>query len=84
MPIATLLMAFVCIWLSSIVAEAWPPRPGQVGCASWYGADHHGKPTATGERFPIHRLTARSSHLTAWHHGGRNIPPDAATGSSPD
>jgi hypothetical protein len=29
MPLATLLMAFVCIWLSSIVAEAWPPVQGR-------------------------------------------------------
>jgi Lytic transglycolase len=58
MPLATILMAFVCIWLSSIVAEAWPPRPGQVGCASWCGAGHHGRPTAIRERFPMYRLTA--------------------------
>lgn len=58
MPLATILMAFLCIWLSSIVAEAWPPRPGQVSLASWCGADHHGKPIAIGERIPIYCLTA--------------------------
>ena len=58
MRLATILTAFFSIWLSSIVAEARPPRTGQVGWASWYGAYHHGRPTATGERFSMYRLTA--------------------------
>jgi rare lipoprotein A len=36
-------------------------RPGQVyqvGKASWYGARHHGRRTASGERFDQHALTA--------------------------
>lgn len=29
-----------------------------IGLASWYGADFHGKPTANGETFNMHSLTA--------------------------
>jgi rare lipoprotein A len=35
--------------------------PGAVattGRASWYGPAHHGRPTASGERFDMHALTA--------------------------
>jgi rare lipoprotein A len=36
-----------------------PSRPGtQTGRASWYGGPHHGLPTASGERFDMHALTA--------------------------
>ena len=58
MRLATILTALFGIWLSSIVAEARPARTGQVGWASWYGSYHHGKPTASGERFSMYRLTA--------------------------
>jgi rare lipoprotein A len=36
------------------------PKPvfEQVGRASWYGAYHHGRRTASGERFDMHDLTA--------------------------
>jgi rare lipoprotein A len=37
------------------------PRPGafeQTGEASWYGRQHHGKPTASGETYDMHKLTA--------------------------
>jgi rare lipoprotein A len=36
------------------------PEPGQrnVGLASWYGQRHHGRSTASGERYDMHRLTA--------------------------
>jgi rare lipoprotein A len=35
-------------------------RPGEVqqGDAVWYGREHHGGPTASGERFNMHELTA--------------------------
>ncbi len=34
-------------------------QPGvQYGIASWYGGRHHGGPTASGERFNKHELTA--------------------------
>ncbi len=37
-----------------------PPAEGyeEVGIASWYGAQHHGKRTASGEIFDMNRLTA--------------------------
>jgi rare lipoprotein A len=37
-----------------------PPQPvfAQVGKASWYGAFHQGKKTASGDRFDMHDLTA--------------------------
>jgi rare lipoprotein A len=39
---------------------AAPPAPvfSQVGKASWYGAFHHGRKTASGDRFDMHDLTA--------------------------
>ena len=53
-------IALLGVWLAATtaLAEARPPRNGQVGWASWYGSFHHGKPTANGERFSMHRLTA--------------------------
>lgn len=38
-------------------AKPAPPRV-QTGPASWYGKFHHGRPTASGERFDMHALTA--------------------------
>lgn len=36
-----------------------PSRPGmQEGYATWYGGEHHGGPTASGERFNKNALTA--------------------------
>jgi rare lipoprotein A len=37
-----------------------PPSPvlTQTGRASWYGQPHHGRVTASGERFDMHGLTA--------------------------
>jgi rare lipoprotein A len=37
-----------------------PGRPAQVqvGLATWYGGEHHGGPTASGERFNKNALTA--------------------------
>jgi rare lipoprotein A len=37
--------------------------PVQRGIAVWYGAPHHGKPTANGERFDMHALTAAHRSL---------------------
>lgn len=34
------------------------PRDGLSGLASWYGPRHHGRPTASGEAFDMHALTA--------------------------
>lgn len=40
-------------------------QPGydQTGLASWYGDQFHGRPTATGERFDMHALTAAHKTL---------------------
>jgi len=40
-------------------------QPGydQTGLASWYGDQFHGRPTATGERFDMHGLTAAHKTL---------------------
>lgn len=41
------------------VVRATPPsRVIAVGKASWYGAFHHGRPTASGEPFDMNALTA--------------------------
>ncbi len=34
------------------------PRSVEIGPASWYGEAHHGLPTASGEPFDMHDLTA--------------------------
>jgi rare lipoprotein A len=44
-------------------ARAWDQPQGQVGWASWYGARHHGRQTASGERFSMHALTAAHRSL---------------------
>src|SRR5690606_7267624 len=43
-----------------------PLKPGgysAVGTASWYGSKHHGRKTASGERFNQHALTAAHRKL---------------------
>ncbi len=39
------------------------PRYNEVGLASWYGGRHHGRPTATGERFDMNALSAAHKTL---------------------
>ena len=39
------------------------PNYDETGLASWYGAQFNGRPTATGERFDIHALTAAHKTL---------------------
>ncbi|MGV3577350.1 septal ring lytic transglycosylase RlpA family protein [Brevundimonas sp.] len=39
------------------------PNYDQVGLASWYGDQFNGRPTATGERFDMHALTAAHQTL---------------------
>jgi rare lipoprotein A len=39
------------------------PNYDQVGLASWYGDQFNGRPTATGERFDMHELTAAHKTL---------------------
>jgi rare lipoprotein A len=38
--------------------KASQAKPYQVGTASWYGADFHGKATASGEPYNMYELTA--------------------------
>ena len=38
-------------------------RPFQIGMASWYGKYFHGKPTASGEPYDMHDLTAAHPSL---------------------
>jgi len=38
--------------------DAVQPASALIGIASWYGARHQGRPTATGEMFDMGRLTA--------------------------
>ena len=44
------------------------PKPYQVGKASWYGKQFHGKPTASGEAYDMFQFTAahRSLPLGTW------------------
>lgn len=39
------------------------PNYDEVGLASWYGAQHNGRPTSTGERFDMNALTAAHKTL---------------------
>lgn len=39
------------------------PNYDEVGLASWYGAQHNGRPTSTGERFDMSALTAAHKTL---------------------
>ncbi|MGH7026200.1 septal ring lytic transglycosylase RlpA family protein [Brevundimonas sp.] len=39
------------------------PDYDEVGMASWYGAQHNGRPTSTGERFDMNALTAAHKTL---------------------
>ena len=39
------------------------PRCPSTGLASWYGSSHNGRPTASGELFRSHHLTAASRCL---------------------
>ena len=42
-----------------VVVKPRPRTDGvQLGLASWYGGKHHGGPTASGERFNKHDMTA--------------------------
>jgi len=47
---------------SEVRKQAGKPQPYQVGTASWYGQNFHGKPTASGERYDMYDMTA--AHLT--------------------
>ena len=40
-----------------------PEQGGEYVTASWYGPKFHGRPTASGERYDMHGLTAAHKHL---------------------
>jgi rare lipoprotein A len=48
-----------------MTAPPIPPATGmeEVGMASWYGAPHHGRRTASGEVYDMHQLTAAHKTL---------------------
>src|SRR3712207_4616217 len=48
----------VALLACAVCAPAWAKPHEQVGTASWYGARHHGKRTASGERFDMNQATA--------------------------
>lgn len=57
-------IALIAAGLATLLASA--AHAGtfeQTGSASWYGANHHGKKTASGERFNMHKLTAAHPKL---------------------
>ncbi|HVQ24917.1 MAG TPA: septal ring lytic transglycosylase RlpA family protein [Planctomycetota bacterium] len=49
----------------STITEQRPSAPSrrEEGMASWYGKEQHGGPTASGERFDMHALTAAHKKL---------------------
>ena len=53
--------ARLSISLRPLMIEALPM--GEVGMASWYGIERQGKPTASGERFDLNKLTAAHRKL---------------------
>ena len=67
---------------TSPVPRAEPaPSPPMVlhGRASWYGEPHHGRKTASGETFDMHRLTAAHRSLPL---GTRLLVTNVANGRS--
>ncbi len=64
MVVVLTLAALACTPAGPRAAAGAPPRAvqegpaPQIGKASWYGARHHGRPTASGEPFDQHALTA--------------------------
>ncbi|HKA88589.1 MAG TPA: septal ring lytic transglycosylase RlpA family protein [Haliangiales bacterium] len=67
---SSLLVSFawaVVLCVACGAAPAEPPRIGadgrERGLATWYGERHHGRPTASGERFDMYALTAAHKTL---------------------
>jgi rare lipoprotein A len=57
--LAAALIALVLLAGCATARRDAGPRPRvQTGPASWYGEPHHGRTTASGERFDMHALTA--------------------------
>lgn len=64
------IIAVSLAWCMTAAAESPPSSktPFQEGSASWYGEKYHGRLTASGEKFDMHRLTAahRSLPFGTW------------------
>src|SRR5689334_22706127 len=56
-------LALLAPGTASLAADAGSAPGGEVGVASWYGARHHGRPTASGTPFDMHKLTAAHKRL---------------------
>ena len=67
-PLAAALAALALLAGCSRAVMTTPPVPPvvgreEVGMASWYGAPHHGRRTASGEVYDMHQLTAAHKTL---------------------
>ena len=63
LPLVTAVWALALLAGCSRAVVSTPPVPPaagteEVGFASWYGAPHHGRRTASGEVYDMHQLTA--------------------------
>ena len=58
-------LGLVSMWLTTMPGEVCGGRAqtGQVGWASWYGKQHQGRKTASGDRFSRSQLTAAHRSL---------------------
>ena len=54
---AVLLMAILLVGTAALAAQQEVQPAARMGRASWYGAAFHRRPTASGERFDLHRMT---------------------------
>lgn len=63
--VKTIVLLFFAVLLSSCAAveQSVSPDGVQEGVASWYGSDFHGKPTASGETYNMHAMTAAHKTL---------------------
>jgi rare lipoprotein A len=55
---ALMLQAVISLMLFGLLSCAKEPTPILRGLASWYGDPHHGRLTASGERFDMYDFTA--------------------------
>ncbi|MEX2222405.1 MAG: septal ring lytic transglycosylase RlpA family protein [Candidatus Rokuibacteriota bacterium] len=67
-PLLAAVLSLVVLAGCSRAVMTTPPAPPtlgaeEVGIASWYGAPHHGRRTASGEVYDMHQLTAAHKTL---------------------
>jgi len=60
---ALLLADALCAGAATESQTVAPPAPSATGIASYYADKYHGKPTASGEIFDMHQLTAAHPKL---------------------